>query len=258
MNARSVKSIQSFYDSLAPDYDLMTGLTERFSKEEQFFRSLVDTFRITTAIDAGCGTGFHSLLLSRLGVKVTAVDVSRKMLSALRKHSRQYNLPVKTAQSPFWEISERIHSSVDAIFCMGNALAHILTEGELLQSLANFYALLQPGGILVIQLVNFNRILIGKKSVQHERESGGKRFTRSYDYNGKLITFFIDIQAGGDSGNTHRKISIELNPLRSIELQGLLFRSGFTTLKQFGSIAKEPYSPGTSRDLIVLAQKIAL
>ncbi len=76
MTERSpMREVASFYDWLAPDYDLMTGFEKRFAHEEPFFRILLGRQTITTAVDAGCGTGFHSLLLAQLGVSVTAVDV---------------------------------------------------------------------------------------------------------------------------------------------------------------------------------------
>ena len=81
--------IPAFYDRLAPDYDEMTGFGKRFVHEKPFFRPLVENLNIATALDAGCGTGFHSLLLAQLGVRVTAVDVSGGMLARLELHGRE-------------------------------------------------------------------------------------------------------------------------------------------------------------------------
>ena len=254
MSVRSVKTLQSFYDNLAPDYDLMTGFPDRFAREQKFFKGIVKRYRITTAIDAGCGTGFHALLLSQFGVKVTAVDISRKMILATRKNSREYHLPIRTRQSSFTELSKKIRNRVSALFCMGNSLAHLLTERELVDSLCNFHQVLQPGGILVIQLVNFDRILKEKKALQNERESGGITFRRSYKYHKKSITFIIEIKSG-DNKETIKKISVKLNPIRSDELQELLTRTGFSPVDRFGSIAEEYFSPDSSRDLVILAKR---
>ena len=100
MSAAST-DIPAFYDSLAPDYDDMTGFGKRFVHEKPFFRLLVENHRIGTALDAGCGTGFHSLLLAQLGVRVTAVDVSAEMLDRLERHGREMGLPVNRVRSDF-------------------------------------------------------------------------------------------------------------------------------------------------------------
>jgi hypothetical protein len=53
---------EKFYDELDADYDEMTGFERRFSHERPFFRMLIERYNVSTALDAGCGTGFQSLL----------------------------------------------------------------------------------------------------------------------------------------------------------------------------------------------------
>ena len=54
----------------------MTEFHKRFSNEQAVFNTIVEQYQLRTVLDAGCGTGFHSLILASLGVEVTAVDVS--------------------------------------------------------------------------------------------------------------------------------------------------------------------------------------
>ena len=256
MKTRSVKSTKTFYDSLASDYDLMTSFRDRFAKEEAFFRFLVKKYHIRSAIDAGCGTGFHSLLLSKLGVKVMGVDISRKMLTAARKNSQEYHLPITTVQASFGEIATRTDTAADALFCMGNSLAHVLSEEDVLDGLSNFREVLRPKGLLVLQLVNFDRILKAKERIQNVRETGGKSFQRSYRYQKTSITFVISISSG--RRKTLKKISVRLNPIRSKALRALIQRAGFAPVAEYGSIQREPFSAGKSRDLIILAKRAQL
>ncbi len=254
MKTRSDKSLRAFYDTLAPDYDLMTAFNDRVAREEEFFRFLAKKYHIRTAIDAGCGTGVHSILLARLGVKVTAVDISRKMITATRANAQKFHLPIRGVESSFGEMAKKLDTVADALFCMGNSLAHMLTEEELLDSLANFRALLRPKGLLVLQLGNYDRILKERARLQHVRDSGGKSFVRSYRYLQSLISFSIDIKTSA-RGRTLKNIRIKLNPIRSGYLQKLLIRSGFKMTAKYGSLQKEPFSKGRSRDVIILAKK---
>ncbi|MEK6756297.1 MAG: hypothetical protein AABZ02_09115, partial [Bacteroidota bacterium] len=57
----SMQDVAEFYDALAPDYDTMTGFEKRFVQERPFFRVLIERFGIKSALDAGCGSGFHSM-----------------------------------------------------------------------------------------------------------------------------------------------------------------------------------------------------
>jgi ubiquinone/menaquinone biosynthesis C-methylase UbiE len=93
--------IKSFYDELADDYDSMTRLDARLLKEEAIFREIVERYKLRNVLDAGCGTGFHSILLAKLGCKVTAVDVSEKMLIQMQTNALKYGVSVKTVLSGF-------------------------------------------------------------------------------------------------------------------------------------------------------------
>ncbi len=257
MNPPSVNQVKAFYDRLASEYDLMTMPEERSAREEPFYKSVIGEYHITTALDAGCGTGFHAILLSQLKVRVTAADVSGIMLSVLRERAHKKNLEITTVQSSFSELSQKVHTRFDAILCTGNTLAHLLTAAELRNSLESFFTLLNPSGILLIQIVNYDRILAAKDKVQNERQAGGMTFIRSYSYQEGKITFSIEIKPSDQPDAHSEKISVELMPLRSSELINALKESGFGVIGEYGGIAKEPYRPDASQDFIVIARKTA-
>jgi ubiquinone/menaquinone biosynthesis C-methylase UbiE len=83
------QSPEQFYDSLADEYDEMTGMEARFAKERPVFQSLVRKYNLTTTLDAGSGTGFHSILLAQLGLQITATDISEHMLRATQKNAKR-------------------------------------------------------------------------------------------------------------------------------------------------------------------------
>ncbi len=146
MSISGEKSAAEFYDTLASDYDRMTGFEGRFIREGPSFKAIAEDHGIAAALDAGCGTGFHSLLLARLGVNVTAVDLSEVMLERLRRHAQRENLSIATVRASFQELQQHLTTPFDGVFCMGNALAHLLTADDLRLALRNFFGLLKPGG----------------------------------------------------------------------------------------------------------------
>jgi glycine/sarcosine N-methyltransferase len=247
------KSIGDFYDRLAPDYDAMTTFEKRFVHEEPFFRLLVQRYRIGTALDAGCGTGFHSILLARLGVSVTAVDVSPRMLHELTRHTSGLGVEIRTVQAAFSELPARVAGPFDALFSMGNTLAHLLSGEDLRAALAAFARLLAPGGILFIQVLNYDRILTTRPEIQSVKETKAGTFIRSYEYHGETIRFSIRKTAGAP-GDEERSQSVNLRPVVSEELSGMLVGTGFEEVHLFGSVAMEDFDPVTSKDLVVLAR----
>ena len=255
MDKTGEQDIAAFYDWLAPDYDDMTGFEKRFVQEGPFFRLLVDRYGIRNALDAGSGSGFHSLLLASLGVQVTAVDISAKMTTLLKEHAKAMELPVKTEEASFVSLPTVIHGQFDALFCMGNSLAHTLTTQGLSEALKSFVQVIRPGGILFIQNLNYDRILLHHNSVQSVKESKGVTFIRYYEYTGETIRFNILKLKRETTGIVHELKTVELRPILRDNLLGLLTEIGFDDVKTYGGITLEEFQPDTSKDLVVLAKK---
>jgi len=246
--------IAPFYDWLSRDYDAMTSFDQRFVRERPFIKLLVDNYGITTALDAGTGTGFHALLLAQLGVQVTAVDISPDMIEALRKRAAGMGLHVDTHVAPFHRLPELVTVRQDAIFALGNTLAHSASRADLLGTLTAFHSILRPGGVAFVQVLNYRQILATRERVQMVRQVGSTQFTRWYEYVGDLIRFHIT-QTNMESGKELSENSIILRPVMDDELREIMVEAGFEDVRLYGGISMAPYDPATSKDCVVLAQK---
>lgn len=248
-----MNDITRFYDELSSEYDSMTEFDKRFEKERPHFEKIVRHYHLNKVLDAGCGTGFHSILLTQLGCSVTAVEISKKMLEATSRNAEKYGVKIGTIVSDFKELSKKVPTDFDAVFCMGNSLPHLLSLEEILLALPNFYAVLKSGGKLFIQILNYERILMERKEVQNIREVGGKTYTRFYEYNEPLIEFNIDVK----ENNTTRKIlKVNLFPIRKHLLEDMILKSNFCNVKSYGSISLDNYEANVSNDLFVIAEKV--
>lgn len=254
IEAQHADTVKDFYDSLSADYDLMTDFQGRFVRERPFFHMLVDRHHIHSALDAGSGTGFHSVLLAQLGVKMTAVDISPVMISSVRGHASRLDLDIKTLVSSFEELPEAMGGSVDAIFSLGNSLAHAGSKEELLSWLHAFASVLNPNGILFIQNLNYDRILMQHETVLNTRKAGDKTFERFYEYVGDRLVFNIRTTEQKASGVDQHQRSVSLLPLLKSDLFPALESAGFDELQAFGGISMGPFLPKISTDLVVLAK----
>lgn len=244
-----------FYDKLANDYDTMTGFDKRFVHEKPFFHMLLEKYPIKTALDAGAGTGFHSLLLGQLGVEMTAVDVSKKMLERVKAHAKQLHVKIDVAESRFQDLPDRVHKKFDAVICMGNSLPHLLTEIELEQSLKNFFKVLNPGGVLFLQILNYDRILAKKERIQSVKEMGGVTFVRFYEFHKDYVVFNI-LKLKKEDGQPAQELeSVRLRPILKDELVRALKEAGYSDIRTHGSIMLDDFHEQSSKDLVVLARK---
>jgi ubiquinone/menaquinone biosynthesis C-methylase UbiE len=248
-------TVAEFYDALAPDYDTMTGFQKRFAQEKPFFRLLTERQNIRTALDAGCGTGFHSLLLAQLGVQMTGIDVSAAMIREAERHARELSIPTKFLKAENAALRDLVDSPFDAVFSLGNTTAHLLSDDDLRSTLESFHAVLRPKGTLFLQNLNYDRILATKERVQSIKEINGTTFVRIYDYKDQLISFNI-LTIGRDAGNVQQTMrSVQLRPILSSHIVEMLQQCSFGNIRLFGGISMDSYDPLTSKDLVVIAER---
>lgn len=253
----ALHGIAEFYDRLSDDYDLMTNFAKRFVHEKPFFNMLVQQYGIKSALDAGSGTGFHSILMGQLGVHVTAVDLSKKMLERVSSHARDAGLDIEVIESSFIDLPDRTKKKYDALLCLGNSLPHLLTSKDLEKSMKNFAALLNPGGILLLQMLNYDRILANKERVQSVKEQDGVTFVRFYEFHKDHVVFNI-LKLRKENGRIEQEIeSIKLRPIVKKELVHAVEAAGLSHIRVHGSIAMDDFQIGTSKDLVLFAQKPA-
>jgi sarcosine/dimethylglycine N-methyltransferase len=206
-------------------------------------------------VDAGAGTGFHSLLLALLGVRVTAVDLSADMLAIARAHADSMGLEVATAQGSLLDLEKLVARGVTAVVCMGNTLAHFTGPGSREKALSQFHAVLAPGGVLLAQALNFDAIMKRETHSQSVKEAGGLRFVREYVPAGDGVEFRITRTALSGDGPRETVSKMLLAPVYADKLVLALSSAGFEDIRLYGSIALDEFSAESSRDLVVICRR---
>ena len=83
----------------------------------------------------------------------------------------------------------------DAVTCLGNSLPHVTDDAALDAALADFRAVLRPGGLLVIQNNNYDAILDNRRRFMGvaSREQDGKEylFFRFFDLGERELVFHV-------------------------------------------------------------------
>jgi SAM-dependent methyltransferase len=104
-------------------------------------------------LDLGCGTGRLAIELSAKGYAVTGVDNSPAMLKIARRNADERQVKLRLLKSQLSEL--KITGRFDAAYSIQDPFNYILEEKELSNSLARLKSLLRPGGILVVDIMNF-------------------------------------------------------------------------------------------------------
>ncbi len=223
----------------------MISFEKRLDKEKMVFRLLLEKFPAKVALDAGCGSGFHSILLSKLGLEVTGIDISDDMLQLAESNAQKYQVDSNFIRSDFLDLEKTLAAKFDAIFCLGNSFAHLLTDDERHRALQNLKDSLKEGGYLCIQIINYDKFLHERKKEFSVKQAGDTTFTRTYEYHERTITFNVRVEVRGQV----QTISTELYPLRYKEIAGHLEEVGFNKIQKYGNLLLDPYEPLISENL---------
>lgn len=95
-----------------------------------------------TVVDIGCGGGVLAEPLTRLGARVTGVDLAENLLGIAAEHARSEGLDIDYRYTSAESLAEERPESYDIVTCM-EVLEHVPRPKDLVKTCAK---LLRPGG----------------------------------------------------------------------------------------------------------------
>ncbi len=259
------------YDAFSADYDRFVNWDSRLGFEMPFLLRQLEPLahadgQPARVLDAACATGRHAIALALNGFASAGADLSPAMIAQAQNNAAQAEVSTPFLTAGFGALKVAFENDplfpFDTVLCLGNSLPHLLTPVDLASALADFCAVLRPGGKVVIQNRNFDAVLM-----QHERwmdpqayqdESQEWLYTRFYDFDTDgLITFNIVTLYRKQGGNWQQRVtSTRLRPLRQAEMTAALVATGFGEIATFGSLGGALFDPAASGNLVLVATKL--
>lgn len=239
-----------FYSMLSKYYD------DIFPFGEQKFTFLKECLDNNGKIlDVGAGTGTYSIPFARMGYKVLAFDSEETMVERMLEKSD--NLEEHVAFRMTMEDMGNLESdNFDLIYCIGNTLVHLGNVNAVAEFLKEAYQKLQPGGHLVLQIVNYDKVF--NESVSElpliRREQEGLQFRRTYVLNQQKVCFKGQLEVNIGSEKQEYNSETVLLGLRKQTLLSMLQGVGFEFIETYGDFAKNPYSENSSA-LVIRCKK---
>jgi len=190
-----------------PDIHQQWEDSYRTAENEPFFEEAFDYIKRvlsapknSTFLDAGCGTGAHSIRLAKRGFSVLAVDFSESILKKAELNFRSSGLldNIKLQRENIISLSFS-DGTFDYILCWG-VLMHI---PDLEKAISELGRVLKNGGILVIGegnmfsiqsiILRTLKLLLGKENATVKKTAAGLEYWTSTS-SGKLLTRHANIR----------------------------------------------------------------
>ena len=242
----------TFYDELASDYDEMISFDTAVEKKKNILRNFINP-DTKSAADIGCGSGIDSIALSLSGMNVTAFDPSIKMLKVAKTNSQKRNVEIQFHNYQAEQIPNEHNNKFDLVVSLGNTFANIERE-KFQKSIYRCFDILKSKGVLLIQILNYEKIVIENKRIVNITDGGDKYFIRFYDFIKDEINFNI-LTFKKEKPSEQKLISTKLFPYTQTDFRNGLNEVGFTSIEFFSDFNLSTYSTKQSKDLIIRADK---
>lgn len=121
-------------------------------------------------LDVACGTGFHAVQLSQAGFDVVANDGAPAMVARARHNFLKRGLAIPAFVHDWHELDDLPGTPFDAVLCLGNSFSHLTEAEERRNVLARFFAVLQPGGLLLLDHRNYEALTNGPERRGERRQ----------------------------------------------------------------------------------------
>ena len=227
----------SFYKSIAEVYHHIFPLNP---VQVKFTNSAFFQTSQLSLLDIGCGTGALTRALSATFQRVVGIDLDEVMLEHARSSSDEIN-PVRFQQMNMLDIDQQFKGQAfDAIVCFGNTLVHLSSVEEITSFFEKCHRVLTPNGKLLIQVINYDRILDQHVTSLPTLENEEIKFIRNYHYQKELHQIDFETLLSIKKSNQTIRNSVPLFPVRRSELEKALEHAGFTNIRFFGNFKRDP------------------
>ena len=224
---------EEYKPSFVDKWDELIDWEGRAAGEGDFFPRLLREAGCEKILDAACGTGYHSVQLARAGFDVLAADGAAEMLRKTEENAEAYGVSIPTAQADWRTLTDDLDGKFDAVLCLGNAFTHLFDEQERIETLAQFHAVLRPGGLLVLDQRNYDSILDEGFSTKHQYYYCGDGVEARPE---EITDEYVRFRYSFPDGEVHH---LTLCPIRQDYVKGLMEQVGFSGVRRFGDFQED-------------------
>lgn len=197
-------------------------------------------------LDLACGKGRHAIYLHSLGLNVVGLDLSENSI----QYAKQFE-------------NERLHFAVhdmrdlyqpecfDVVFNLFTSFGYFDDAAENERVLASIYAMLKPGGRLVLDFLHLEKVL--KTLVATEVKTlSGIDFHIEKRFDGKHIYKDIRFEDQGKAFHFTERVQ----GLSPADFYRMLEQAGFKVLTTFGDLHLSPLQADSDRFIVVAEKQI--
>ncbi len=242
----------AFYTDISLVYDDLFPVS---SAQRALLESLRETGGVRSVVDCGCGTGAQLLPFAGNGLACLGFDPDPSLVAIARRKLAPFP-KTRIEEGAFADLPRLAETRSDLLLCLGNSIVHVpqAEAGEFLSAAA---AALSPGGVLLLQLLNYEMMFrSGVTELPLIRsEDGGAEFRRRYEWESRgKVAFHTTLRLATADGPKIVRNEIPLYPIFPDDLWEMAANAGFRDIRFYGDFARAAFSED-SEAVVCLAEK---
>ena len=234
-------STRDFYEQLAGSYDLIYGdWRQAMRRQAETLDRLIQAelgpgpFRL---LDCTCGIGTQAIGLAARGHTVHATDLSEAEVERAKQEAITQGVSMSFGVADIRALADQVTGTYEVVISADNALPHLLTDRDLAVAMQNVAWKLEPGGLFVASIRDYDQILTTRPRADQPRvfdSPAGRRIVFQVwdwadDGHSYLFHLFIIQQHDGHWQTSH--FAATYRALRRVELTTILQRAGFSEVR---------------------------
>lgn len=248
-------SVTEFYDRLSPEYRDNMGWDWEAEMRRQ--GQCLDSFLTTemgrpgpyALLDCTCGIGTQAIGLAFQGHRVQASDLSPVSVERARQEAAGFGVTIGFSVADFRNLGAVIADTFDVVISCDNAIAHCLNDEDLGAALASTRTRLNPDGLLLLSLRDYDALLADKRRFnnQHvqDRPDGRRIVFQVWDWASDERSYrnhqFLIKEADGQYELKH--FETELRILRRDDILAAVEDAGYAEVRWHTPEASGYYQP---------------
>ncbi|QWH31716.1 class I SAM-dependent methyltransferase (plasmid) [Bacillus mycoides] len=221
----------TFYQKLMPYYDEIFPGNE---KQLNFIASYLQEG--DSVLDVGAATGNVANALVERGMIVTAMEPEKKMADKISEKALTHKGKLYVNTLRMQQI-DNVPGVFDGIYCIGNTLVHLDNIQEITYFIQNSFKKLKKNGKLMIQIVNYEKVLNQKQFIFPVIKKERFSFKRDYTIEREKVRFNVTLNTNGEEFSN----SIELYPITKEQLLPIVIDCGFESVETYANFDKKKY-----------------
>jgi SAM-dependent methyltransferase len=203
--------MEEFYDALAPYYRLIYQDWEAsVERQSAVLDGVIREYfgKANSILDAACGIGTQCIGLAARGYRLSASDISAGELELARQNAAARGLDISFQVADMRRVAQVYQQKFDVVMACDNAIPHLLSDVEILETFKQFHACTLPEGGCILSIRDYAALELGGKQLHprtlHDTPEGRTLIVDVWEFDGDYydLSMYVVVDRGAGEAST--------------------------------------------------------